>query len=65
MITFVNNFILRTVSQAQALAANRRGADSLEWLVVAVLIVGAFFAAFAAFGGQVQDVATRVQNWLN
>jgi hypothetical protein len=64
MIEYANNAVLRVFCSAQALVANRRGADSLEWLAVAVIIIGAFVIAFGLFGNDINAVAERVRGWL-
>jgi hypothetical protein len=65
VIEYVNNKLLQALASTQAFVANRRGADSLEWLAVAVIIVGAFFVAFLLFRGQISSAGERIGDWLN
>lgn len=61
MIEHIKNQIISALAKAHAAAASPKGADSLEWVGVAVLIIGAVVIVFGTIvSGGMQELANSV-----
>jgi len=64
-MNYLRDLFVQAYCSLFSLAHNRRGADSLEWIAVAVVIVGAVILVFGIIGTDMRTLAKNVTDAIS